>query len=156
MFENRKPFALLLIFLSALFLISLFLLPSFPSLSFLSPQRSCWKQVAPLQCLRHERQEAWTQELREHFEDWVTPAWKKVEGLEGKKLWGRQKSGKRCRQVCAAASPKATCGKVLYNASSRGVENDVGTIIKVMQVVPAVKSSVAKHVVQSQLLHAHT
>lgn len=55
-----------------------------------------------------------------------------------------------------AVSPKATCGEVLYNASSRGVENDVGTIVKVMQVVPAVKSSVAKHVVQSQLLHAHT
>lgn len=49
-----------------------------------------------------------------------------------------------------------TCGEVLYNAGSRGVENDVGAIIKVMQVVPAVKASVAKHVVQSQLLRAHT
>lgn len=47
---------------------------------------------------------------------------------------------------------EATCGEVLHNASCRSVENDVGTIVKVMQVVAAVKSSVAKHVVQSQLL----
>lgn len=69
---------------------------------------------------------------------------------------GHQTGGKIGRQVCTVASPKATCGEVLYNASSRSVENDVGTIIKVMQVVPAVKASVAKHMVQSQLLHAHT
>lgn len=47
---------------------------------------------------------------------------------------------------------EATCGEVLHNAGGRGVENDVGTIIKVMKIVAAVESSVAKHVVQSQLL----
>lgn len=50
----------------------------------------------------------------------------------------------------------ATCGEVLHNASGCSVENDVGTIIKVMQIVAAVKSSVAKHVVQSQLLRTQS
>lgn len=114
--------------------------------------------MAPLQCLRHgqstlrpESQEAWTQESSEHFEAWVTPAWKRAEWLGGAaEEWEKMQAGVRGRVS------HTTCGEVLYNAGSCGVENDVGAIIKVMQVVPAVKASVAKHVVQSQLLRAHT
>ena len=36
------------------------------------------------------------------------------------------------------------------------MEDDVGTVIQVMQVIATVKASVAKHVVESQLLHSHT
>lgn len=49
-----------------------------------------------------------------------------------------------------------TCGEVLDDAGCRGVEDDVGTLVQVMQVIATVKSSVAKHVVESQLLHPHT
>lgn len=47
-----------------------------------------------------------------------------------------------------------TCGEVLDDAGRRGVEDDVGTLVQVMQVIATVKSSVAKHVVESQLLHS--
>lgn len=49
-----------------------------------------------------------------------------------------------------------TCGEVLNDASRCRVEDDVGTIVQVMQVIATVKSSVAKHMVESQLLHSHT
>lgn len=52
--------------------------------------------------------------------------------------------------------PATTCGEVLHDARGCCVENDVSAIVKVMQIVAAVKSSVAKHVVQSQLLRTHT
>lgn len=48
-----------------------------------------------------------------------------------------------------------TCGEVLNDASRCRVEDDVGTVIQVMQVIATVKSSVAKHMVESQLLHSH-
>lgn len=50
---------------------------------------------------------------------------------------------------------RVTCGEVLDDAGRRGVEDDVGTLVQVMQVIATVKSSVAEHVVESQLLHAH-
>lgn len=49
-----------------------------------------------------------------------------------------------------------TCGEVLNDAGRGRMEDDVGTVIQVMQVVATVKASVAKHVVESQLLHSHT
>lgn len=49
-----------------------------------------------------------------------------------------------------------TCGEVLNDASCCRVEDDVGSVIQVMQVIATVESSVAKHVVESQLLHSHT
>lgn len=49
-----------------------------------------------------------------------------------------------------------TCGEVLNDAGRRCVEDDVSAIIQVVQVIATVKSSVAKHVVESQLLHSHT
>ena len=59
--------------------------------------------------------------------------------------------------VQTAVSPDSfTCGEVLNNAGRGRVEDDVGTVIQVMQVIATVKASVAKHVVESQLLHSHT
>ena len=48
-----------------------------------------------------------------------------------------------------------TCGEVLNDAGRGRMEDDVGTVIQVMQVVATVKASVAKHVVESQLLLPH-
>lgn len=36
------------------------------------------------------------------------------------------------------------------------MEDDVGAVIQVMQVIATVEASVAEHVVESQLLHSHT
>lgn len=56
-----------------------------------------------------------------------------------------------------AVSPHPfTCGQVLNDAGRGRVEDDVSTVIQVMQVIATVKPSVAKHVVESQLLHSHT
>lgn len=49
-----------------------------------------------------------------------------------------------------------TRGEALQHASRRRVEDDVRAVIQVMQVVATVESPVAKHVVESQLLHSHT
>jgi hypothetical protein len=47
---------------------------------------------------------------------------------------------------------KATCGEVLDDTGRCSMEDDVCTVIKVMQVVSTVESSIAKHVVKCQLL----
>lgn len=49
-----------------------------------------------------------------------------------------------------------TCGEILNDPGCCCVEDDVSTIVQVVQVIATVKSSVAKHVVESQLLHSHT
>ena len=45
-----------------------------------------------------------------------------------------------------------TRGQVLDDDSSSGVEDDVSAIVEVMQVVATVEASVAKNVLQQQLL----
>lgn len=62
---------------------------------------------------------------------------------------------KACMQTEVPPGP-VTCGEVLNDARRCGVEDDVGTLVQVMQVIATVKSSVAKHVVEGQLLHSHT
>lgn len=53
-------------------------------------------------------------------------------------------------------SQQVTCGQVLDDAGCGRVEDDVSTVVQVMQVISTVEASVAKHVVKSQLLHSHT
>lgn len=62
---------------------------------------------------------------------------------------------KACVQMAVSPNP-FTCGQVLNDAGRGRVEYDVSTVIQVMQVIATVKPSVAKHVVESQLLHSHT
>lgn len=49
-----------------------------------------------------------------------------------------------------------TSRQVLDDHSGSGVEDDVGSVIEVMQVVAAVEASVAKDVLQHELLKTQT
>lgn len=101
------------------------------------------------------------------FWDQMTPVRNRVERLyqdENESVWGASqdwgstpKGTKEQDPVLRGGSSGwITRGEVLEHASRRSVEDDVRTVVQVMQVVATVESPVAKHVVESQLLRSHT
>lgn len=83
-------------------------------------------------------------------------------GRDRTSFWASQESGGRQGGKQSLTGPhreprgRVTRGEVLQHAGRRRVEDDVRAVIQVMQVVATVEPPVAKHVVESQLLHSHT
>lgn len=65
------------------------------------------------------------------------------------------KSLQQCWAPDPGGSTHLTGRQTLEDHSGGSVEDDVSAIVEVMQVVPTVETSVAKDVIQQQLLKSH-